>query len=189
MSDDIVVSSPTVNAPEPQPSHAEAITAAFQENLKSVATGVEDITDYARERSVQTKHENGEDITYSERAEWNDRRDRALQRARDAAAVARGDVPQSQQPKPTEVPGYVADDDPNYDTHYAAAKARFDQYYSDPERIGGSLSADDNRRQVLDWLQTYDPAGRLNGFFIGSEMGPAMAEALALEAGDRKSVV
>jgi hypothetical protein len=184
MSDDITVSSPTVNAPEPQPSHAEAITAAFQNNLRAVASGTEDATDYVRERATQTKHENGQDISLPEQREWHDRHDAALKRARDAAAIARGETPPSQQQHaPEELPGYVSKDAPDYDEKYAIAKIRFDDYYNNPENIGGSLTAQDHKAQVLGWLTTYDPSDVLSGHFMASELGPQMAETIALEGG------
>jgi hypothetical protein len=187
MSDDTITTGTTVNspssyAPEPQPSHAKAIDDAFQENLNLIAKTTDDGEDYIRERKVQEKHRNGQDISLPEQREWHDRHDAALKRARDAALRAQGVEP-SQQPAPAEVPVYVAKDAPDYDQHYEAAKQRFDAYYNDPERIGGSLSADDHRQQVLGWLQTYDPSDVLSGHFMASPLGPQMAETIALEGG------
>jgi hypothetical protein len=180
--DDIVVSSPTISPPPPQPSHAETIDQSFRENLKIVSSGTEDATDYIRERDVQEKHRDGKDISNVEQAEWHQRHAAALKRAADAAKIARGEDP-SPQPAPAELPGYVAPDAPDYDQKYAEAKQRFDAYFSDPERIGGSLTAEDHRRTITDWLQTYDPAGKLTGHFMASPLGPQMAEVMALEGG------
>jgi hypothetical protein len=180
--DNITVSSPTVNAPEPQPSHAQAIDAAFQANLNLIAKA-DDGTDYVRERIVQEKHRNGQDITGAEQNEWHGRHAAALQRAKDAASVARGETPPSQQPPPTELPGYVAPNAPDYDAKFAEAKERFDTYFNDPERIGGSLSAQDHKDQITSWLSIYDPSEKLTGHFMASPLGPQMAETIVMEGG------
>jgi hypothetical protein len=183
MTDDVIVSSPTVNAPDPAPSHAQAIDAAFAENLSKVAAHTEDATDFIRERITQEKHRDGKDISLPEQREWHDRHAAAIQRAKDAAAVARGETPPSQQPAPTELEGYVAPDDPAWDQKFAQAKERFDEYFDNPERIGGQLTNQDHKAQITDWLQTYDPAGKLTGHFMASPLGPQMAETLVMEGG------
>jgi hypothetical protein len=184
MSDDIITSPTTVAPPSvPQTSHSEAINSAFQENLNLVARNTEDATDFIRERTTQEKHRAGEDIPLVEQREWHDRHAAALQRAKDAAAIARGETPPSQQQAPTELEGYVAPDDPEWDGKFAQAKARFDEYFNDPERIGGSLTAQDHKDQITSWLSTYDPAGKLTGHFMASPLGPQMAEVMVMEGG------
>jgi hypothetical protein len=181
--EDITVSTPTVSPPEPAPSNAETIEGAFRENLKIVSAGTEDATDYIRERDVQEKHRGGKDISNVEQAEWHTRHAAALKRAADAARAARGEPPASEQQSPTELPGYVSPDAPDWDARFAEAKVRFDEYFDNPERIGGSLTAQDHKAQITEWLQTYDPAGKLTGHFMASPLGPQMAEVMALEGG------
>jgi hypothetical protein len=178
--DDIVVSSPTV-AP-PAPSHSEAIDQAFRDNLKIVSAGTEDASDYIKERTVQEKHREGKDITSAEQNEWHGRHAAALKRAADAAKIARGE-PVEQQQAPAELPGYVAPNAPDYDAKFAEAKERFDTYFNDPERIGGSLSAQDHKDQITSWLSIYDPSEKLTGHFMASPLGPQMAETIVMEGG------
>lgn len=174
--DDIVISSPTVAPPPPQPSHSEAIDAAFRDNLKIVSAGTEDASDYIKERAVQEKHREGKDITGAEQNEWHGRHEAALARARNAAALARGETPQ--QPTQPEVDHtvYVAANDPEYDTFVRAAQPHFDAHFDDPSNIGDHLSARDHKAAVLDWAQTVDPAGRLTGYWVTSALGPKMLD-------------
>jgi hypothetical protein len=176
--DDIVISSPTVAPPPPAPSHSEAITAAFQDNLKAVARGTEDASDYIKEREVQTKHENGQAITAVEQNEWAGRHEAALQRARNAAALARGETPPQSAPVETDHTVYVGQGDPEFDTFVRAAQPHFDAHFDDPSNIGGHLTARDHKAAVLDWAQTVDPQGRLTGYWITNQLGPAMLDEL-----------
>jgi hypothetical protein len=181
MSDDITVSSPTVAPPseQPAPSRSEVVSDVFRKGLDIIARSDESIDDYVAERRDQEDYANGKDISPQRNDEWKERAALAIQKASDAAIRARGGEPPSrEQPAPTEVPNYVADNDPNYDTHFANAKERFSDYFDRPDNIGSSLTAADHKKSCEDWLTAYDPKGSLNGFFISSPYGPAMVEAL-----------
>src|SRR6478672_3218359 len=123
-------------------SRTERVREQFNAGLNLMAYGTEDASDYARERKIQEKFLNGDEYpSGSEMAEWHHRTQTALQRAADAAARARGEIPPSQQQQaPQQIPGYIEADDPNYDAIIEANKQRFSDYFDNPERTGTSAS-------------------------------------------------
>ena len=146
---------PVPPAPDAK-SREEIVRAQFNDGLTLAAHGTEDASDYARERETQKRFEAGEDLSPAQMREWHERTHASLQRALDAQARARGEVPPSQQQAPQELPGYVAFDDPNYDAHMAAAKERFSRYFDDPNRIGDQNTAAEHKAAVTNWLTSYD---------------------------------
>ena len=81
-----------------------------------------------------------------------------MQRALDAAARARGEIPPSQQSMAEEnIPGYIGPDHPHYDAIIEANKGRFSEYFDNPDNIGSSLTAAEHKKSVMDWINTYDP--------------------------------
>ena len=172
--------SPVPPAPD-EKSRDQLVKDTFSAGLALTAYGTEDATDYAREREAQDRHLSGEDLSPAQMREWHERTHSALQRAIDAQARARGEVPPSQQQAPQDLPGYVAPDAPDYDQHMAAAQERFSRYFDDPTRIGDQNTAAEHKAAVTNWLTTADPRGELTGYYMASELGPQMAEALANE--------
>jgi hypothetical protein len=168
-----------VDVPEP-PSRNEAIQDTFKAGLGLTAYGTEDATDYVRERETQDKFNRGEELSPAQMREWHERTNTALQRAIDAQARARGEVPPSQQQTSQELPEslYIAPDHPQYEQIIEANKARFSEYFDDPTRIGDQLTAAEHKKAVTDWILTYDPKQVLIGHFMASPLGPQMMEAL-----------
>jgi hypothetical protein len=173
---------PVPAAPD-EKSRTEQVREQFNAGLNLTAYGTEDATDYVKERKTQEKYLSDDtELSAAEMGEWHARTTAALKRAQDAAAHARGEAPQQQQQRTSqEIPGYIAPDAPDYDQHFEAAKQRFSEYFDDPNRIGDQLTAADHKANVTNWLTTYDPQSRLAGYYMGSEYGPQMAEALAAE--------
>jgi hypothetical protein len=164
-----------------QKSREQIVKDQFDKGLMLSAFGTEDASDYAREREAQDRHLAGEDLSPAQMREWHERAHASLQRALDAQARARGEVPPSQQQAPQERSGYIAPDAPHYDEHMAAAQERFSRYFDDPNNIGDQNTAAEHKKAVTDWLTTYDPRGELTGYYMASELGPQIAEALANE--------
>jgi hypothetical protein len=189
--DDILTGSgeplaPPSDAPEPQapvdvpdvPSRSEAVKETFKAGLNLTAFGTESAEDYVKEREVQDRFNAGEDISPAQMQEWHERTTTALQRAIDAQARARGEVPPSQQQSTEAIPGYIPPDDPNYEQHIEANRIRFGEYFDNPANIGDQLSAYEHKKAVTDWITTYDPKSVLVGHFMASPLGPQMMEAL-----------
>ena len=166
----------TPSAPDAQ-SREQIVKEQFSMGLGLAAHGTEDATDYVKERKTQEKFLNDEDLTGAQMREWHERSHSAVQRAVDAAARARGEVPPSQQQAPQEIPGYVAPDDPNYDAHMASATERFTAYFDGQQRIGEHNTVKEHKDTITSWLNTFDPQSRLTGYLMASPLGPAMAEA------------
>ena len=72
------------------------------------------------------------------------------------------------------LPGYIEPDAPDYAQHFEAAKERFSNYFDVPEKYG--------QKEVLaDMLAVHDPKAELVGYYMSSEYGPQIVEALAAE--------
>jgi len=179
------VAPPAEHRPTPAPpssdpeSRQQTVLDQFNKGLMLNAHGTEDATDYARERETQGKFIEGQDISPAQMREWHERASASLQRAIDAQARARGEVPPSQQSVSEEnIPGYVPPDDPNYDAIIDANRARFSEYFDNPENIGSQNTAAEHKKAVMDWITTYDSKSVLIGHFMASPLGPQMMEAL-----------
>ena len=171
---------PVPPAPDEQ-TRTEQVREQFNAGLGLMAHGVELAEDYIKERQTQEKFLNDEDLSPAQMKEWHARTHTALQRALDQQARARGEVPPQQQQAPQQIPGYVPEDAPDYDDRMTDAQARFSRYFDDPTRIGDQNTAAEHKAAVTNWLTTYDPRSELAGYYLGSEFGPQMAEALAAE--------
>ena len=137
---------PIPEAPD-EKTRTEQIREQFNAGLGLMAHGTESAEDFIKERKIQERFLADEDISGAQMQEWHQRTHSALQRAADAAARARGEIPPSQQQASEEnIPGYVAPDDPNYDAIIEANKGRFSEYFDDPERTGNSASWQDHKQ-------------------------------------------
>ena len=176
--------SETPRAPAPespsQQSRDQQIREQFSAGLNLMAYGTEDATDYIRERETQQRHLDGEDLSGAQLKEWHERTHSALQRAANAAARARGEVEpfSAQQPSEEDIPGYIGPEHPHYDEIIEANKARFSEYFDNPDNIGSSMTAAEHKASIVSWINTYDPKSVLIGHFMASPLGPAMMEAL-----------
>ena len=177
MSDDIdagpIDTGPAPSPSEPFPrvvevpdgkSRDELVREQFNDGLKLVAHATEFAEDYARERQTQEQFLEGKDLSSAQMKEWHERTHSALQRAIDARAWARGEMPESQQQTPQSIPGYVQPDAPDYAEHFEAAKLRFSQYFDNPANIGEQNTAAEHKASVLAWLEAYDPRSELSGY-------------------------
>jgi hypothetical protein len=171
---------PKVVHVDDEKSREQIVKEQFDLGLGLAAHGTEDATDYIRERETQDRHLAGEDLSGAQMREWHERAHSSLQRAVDAAARARGEIipPSKQQMSEENIPGYISPDDPQYEAHIEANKARFSDYFDNPENIGSSLTAAEHKKSVMDWILTYDPRSNLVGHFMASPLGPQMMEAL-----------
>ena len=168
---------PIPEAPD-EKSHDQRIKETFRDGLSLMAHGTEDATDYIREREAQDKFLDGEDLSSSQMAAWHQRAQVALQRALDASARARGEVPPSQQQAPAEIPNYVAADAPDYDAHMGSAQGRVNEYFNSRTDIPDVQAYKDSITKVV---TENDPRSELSGYFLAASNPGAMIEALAYE--------
>ena len=170
---------PRTPAAPDEKSREQIVKDQFAQGLTLAAHGTEDASDFIRERQTQEKFLAGEDLSGAQMREWHERAHASVQRALDAAARARGEIPPSQQSISEEnVPGYISPEDPHYEAIIEQNRQRFGEYFDNPDNIGSSLTAAEHKKSVTDWILTYDPKSVLVGHFMASPLGPQMMEAL-----------